>query len=230
VLRSLLHRIDNQIPISNTWFIVNLTEIVGAQSRRPSGLLGRVMGLLMNWRHRPLSQWAIGLMSIQPDDFVLDIGCGGGVAIGEIARIATNGFVAGVDYSEIMVRQALKHNAAAVCATRVEIRNGSISNLPFKDESFDKAYAIESFNFWPDPIAGLKEVHRVLRPRGLVAIATGWSKEMPNQQKYEAMAHKMCFSLYSGSQIVEMLTAAGFPQAQFTVKAGKHWLCAVGAK
>jgi ubiquinone/menaquinone biosynthesis C-methylase UbiE len=226
----LLHRIDNQISISNTWFIVNLTEIVGAQSRRPSGLLGRLMGLLMNWRHRPLSQWTIELMSIQPDDFVLDIGCGGGVAIGEIAKIATNGFVAGVDYSEIMVRQALKYNSAAVCEMRVAVKNGSISNLPFKDESFDKAYAIESFNFWPDPIAGLKEVHRILRPRGLVAIATGWSREMPNQQKYEAVARKMRFSLYSGSQVVEMLTAAGFLQAQFTVKAGKSWLCAIGVK
>lgn len=228
--RSWLRRIDNQISISNTWFIVGLAEIVGAQTRRPSGLLGRLMGLLMNWRHRPLSQWTIGLMNIQPDDFVLDIGCGGGMAIKEIAKIATSGFVAGVDYSEIMVQQALKHNAAAVGTKRVAIKNGSISNLPFKDESFDKAYAIESFNFWSDPIAGLKEVHRVLRPQGLVAIATGWSKEMPNQQKYVAMARKMRFSLYSGSQVVEMLTAAGFSQAQFTVKAGKNWLCAIGVK
>jgi len=188
------------------------------------------MGLLMNWRHRPLSKWTIRLMDIQPDDFVLDIGCGGGMAIKEIAKIATSGFVAGVDYSEIMVQQALKHNAAAVCAMRVAIKNGNISNLPFKDGSFDKACAIESFNFWPDPIVGLKEVHRVLKPKGLVAIATGWSREMPNPQKYVAIARKMRFSLYSGSQVVEMLTAAGFPQAQFAVKAGENWLCAIGVK
>ena len=286
VQRSSLHRIDNQISISNTWFIVdpvasfrsgqrkvsyslgfpqelgflksgeqrvrlfrrqaiqtlqckevysrkkivNLTEVLGAQSRKPSGLFGRLMGLLMNWRHRPLSKWTIELMNIQPDDFVLDIGCGAGMAIEEIAEIATSGFVAGVDYSEIMVRQALKHNAASVRAMRVVIKNGNISMLPFQDESFDKACAIESFNFWPDPIAGLKEAHRVLRPKGLVAIATGWSKEMPKQQKYVAMAHRMRFSLYSGSEMVEMLTAAGFLQAQFTVKAGKNWLCAIGVK
>ena len=145
---------------------MNLAGVVGAQTRKPNGLLGRWMGLLMNWSHRPLSKWTIEQMKIQPDDFVLDIGCGGGMAIKEITKIATNGFVAGVDYSETMVKQALKHNAAAVCATRVEIRNGSISNLPFKDASFDKAYAIESFNFWPDPVAGLKEVHRVLKPTG----------------------------------------------------------------
>jgi len=169
-------------------------------------------------------------MDIQPDNFVLDIGCGGGMAIKEMAKIVTGGFVAGVDYSEIMVQQALRHNAAAVCAMRVAIKNGNISNLPFKDESFDKACAIESFNYWLDPIAGLREVHRVLRPRGLVAITTGWSKEMHNPQKYIAMAQKMRFPLYSGPEMVEMLTTAGFSQAQFKLKAGKHWLCAIGVK
>ncbi len=169
-------------------------------------------------------------MNIQPDDFVLDIGCGGGMAIREIAKITTNGFVAGVDYSETMVRQALKHNSSAVCATRVEIKNGSISNLPFKDEAFDKAYAIESFNFWSDPISGLKEVYRVLKPGGLIAVATGWSKEIPNQQKYAAMARKMRFPLYSGAEMMDMLTTAGFPQTQFEFRAGKNWLCTMGVK
>ena len=209
---------------------MTLIEILGAQSRKPSGLLGRLMGSLMNWRHRPLSRWTIELMNIRPDDFVLDIGCGGGMAIKEIAKIAKVGVVAGVDYSKIMVQQALKRNATAVQAMRVVIKYASISNLPFEDESFDKACAIESFNFWPEPIAGLKEVHRVLRCKGLVAIATGWSKEIPNHQKYVAMAHKMRFSLYSGPEMVEMLTAAGFPRAYFELKAGSNWLCAIGVK
>ena len=209
---------------------MNLAGVVGAQSRKPSGLLGRFMGFLMNWNHKPLSKWTIRLMDIKSDDFVLDIGCGGGMAIKEVAKITASGFVAGVDYSETMVQQALKHNSSAVYSTRVEIKNGSISNLPFKDETFDKAYAIESFNFWPDPVAGLKEVHRILKPKGLVAISTGWSKEMPNQRKYTAMAQKMRFSLYSGSEMVDMLTAAGFPQAQLEFQAGKNWLCTIGVK
>lgn len=209
---------------------MNLIEILAAQSRNPSGLLGRLMGPLMNWRHRPLSRWTIALMNIQPDDFVLDIGCGAGMAIKEVAKIATNGAVAGVDYSTIMVQQALKCNVAAVRAMRVVIKHGNISKLPFEDESFDKACAIESFNFWPDPIAGLKEVHRVLRPKGLVTIAMAWSKEMTNHHKYVAIGHKMYFSLYSGPEIVEMLTAAGFHQVLFELKAGKNWLCTTGVK
>ena len=58
-------------------------------------------------------------MDIQPTDHVLDAGCGSGVAIKLIAEIAMEGFVAGIDYSETMVQQSRKSNAAAVQAGRV---------------------------------------------------------------------------------------------------------------
>jgi 2-polyprenyl-3-methyl-5-hydroxy-6-metoxy-1,4-benzoquinol methylase len=51
-------------------------------------------------------------MDVRPGDHVLDIGCGGGMAIKQMAKIAVDGFVAGVDHSEIMVQQALRCNAA----------------------------------------------------------------------------------------------------------------------
>jgi len=188
------------------------------------------MGPLMNWGHRPLSRWTIELMSIKPDDSVLDIGCGGGRTIRDIAKIVTGGVVSGVDYSELMVQQALKCNATAARAMHVVIKYGNTSKLPFEDESFNKACAIETFHFWPDPVVGLKEVHRVLRPKGLAAIATAWSKEIPNHQKYSAIARRMRFPLYSGSEMIGMLNAAGFSRAYFEFKTGSNWLCAIGIK
>jgi ubiquinone/menaquinone biosynthesis C-methylase UbiE len=206
------------------------SKVFGAQFRKPSGWLGWLMGPLMNWRHRPLSRWTIELMDIQPNSYILDIGCGGGMTIKEITRIATGGFVAGVDYSDIMVQQALKRNAAAVGAERVAVKRGDISNLPFDDASFDRACAIESFNYWPEPVAGLKEVHRVLKDRGLVAITTAWNKELGDQPKYAAMAQKMRFPLYAGVEMVAMLTAAGFSEVRVRLKDGRGWLCATGVK
>jgi len=195
-----------------------LMRVFGDQCRKPSGLLGGLMGPLMNWRHRPLSRWTIEMMGIQPHSSILDIGCGGGMTIKEMARLATGGFVAGVDYSEVMVRQALKRNAAAVGAERVAVKSGDISNLPFEDAIFDRACAIESFNYWPEPVAGLREVYRVLKDGGLVAI------------KYAAMAQKMRFPLYAGDEMVVMLNAAGFSEVQFRLKDGRGWLCTVGVK
>jgi len=209
---------------------VPFMRVFGAQCRKPSGWLGGLMGPLMNWRHRPLSRWTIELMGIQPHSSILDIGCGGGMTIKEMARLATSGFVAGVDYSEVMVRQALKRNAAAVGAERVAIKRGDISNLPFEDAIFDRACAIESFNYWPEPVAGLREVYRVLKDGGLVAITTAWNKDMDDQPKYAAMAQKMRFPLYAGAEMVAMLTAAGFSKVQCRLKDGQGWLCTVGVK
>ena len=206
---------------------------MGKQARKPSGWLGKVMfGHMAAWGHRPLTRWAISFLDVQPTDHMLDVGCGGGMAIQLIARITLEGFAAGVDYSEEMVQQARKRNSAAVRAGRVEIKHGNIAALPYNDESFDKVIAVETFYFWPDPAANLKEVHRVLKPGGLVALAMEGSTESPDQQKQIALAARMEFPIYSGAEMAEMLTAAGFSQAWFESVPDKAsgWLCALGAK
>jgi ubiquinone/menaquinone biosynthesis C-methylase UbiE len=209
-------------------------EIIGAQARKPSGWFGKITGHSMAWEHKPLIKWATAIMDIQPTDHVLDVGCGSGVAIKLIAQIAVEGFVAGVDYSEEMVQQALRRNAAAVRAGRVEIRLGDVAALPYDDESFDKVIATETFYFWPDPTANLQEVRRVMRPGGLVALAMEGSKESAKRQKQmEQMAARMEFPLYSGAEMAEMLTAAGFSRAWFESAPEKgwwSWLCGLGVK
>ena len=133
---------------------MGLIEKLGTQFRKPSGLIGRIMGHWMNWQHSRLTKWAIQLMDVRPDDHVLDIGCGGGIAIKRIAKIAVDGVVAGVDYSEIMVQQALQCNAATVRAGRMTVKPGSISALPYEDESFDKVYAHEPLQYGQITIKG----------------------------------------------------------------------------
>ena len=216
-------------------------KMLGRQSRKPSGWFGKMFGHSMAWGHRPLTNWGIGFMDIQPTDRILDVGCGSGMAIKLIARIAVDGFVAGIDYSEVMVQQALKRNAAAVRAGRVEVRHGNISALSYDDEFFDKVIGVETFYFWPDPVANLKEARRVLRspepaegkPGGLVALAMEGSKDSPNRQEYMAqVALRMEFPIYSGAEMEERLTAAGFSRAWFESAPDKGWgwLCALGVK
>jgi ubiquinone/menaquinone biosynthesis C-methylase UbiE len=140
------------------------------QFGRPSGLLGRLAGYLMSKTDED-DRWVVELLDVRPDDRVLDIGSGPGVTLALIARRATAGFVAGVDPSGVMVRQATERNRAAVQAGRVELRPGSASSLPYPDAHFTKACAVHSLYFWPSVEAGLREVHRVLAPDGLHVLA-----------------------------------------------------------
>jgi len=162
---------------------------------RPQGLLGRVGGIIMARTNQRCAAWVIALLAIQPHDRVLEVGFGPGVGIQLLARSASAGYVAGVDVSAAMVAQATTRNAHAIARGRVDVRHGAVERLPFADETFDKALAINSMQVWTDAGAGLREMWRVLKTGGRIALG---------------------FTPYSGQSkrgLPEMLTAAAFTEA-----------------
>jgi len=145
--------------------------------------------------NRSIAARAIALLDVQPHDSVLEIGFGPGVGIELLARVVSSGRVAGVDDSEEMVEQARVRNAEAIKHGRVALWRGSVESLPFENDTFDKALAINSMQVWPDAVAGLRETWRVMKPDGRVVLG---------------------FTSHSGQPkegLTEMLTAAGFAGA-----------------
>ena len=147
---------------------------LAGQFGRPHGLGGHLAGWVMAHRssNRRRNRWAVSLLDVQPTDRVLEIGFGPGIAIGELSRLAIQGQVYGVDHSEVMVRQARRRNATAVRSGRVELRAGSVEDLPTLDEPVDKILAVNSMGFWPEPVERLKELRARLRPGGWIAIVS----------------------------------------------------------
>ena len=152
---------------------VTLTTTRGdwrSQFAFPTGWLGTLVGLAMAVKSRERSLWVLSLLDLQPDDRVLEIGFGPGVDVQRASRIAA--FVAGIDHSAVMAQQARRRNRTAMRAGRVDVRQGTIAApLPFADGAFTKVFAINSYQFWPDPVASVRQLRRVLRAEGLLAIA-----------------------------------------------------------
>jgi ubiquinone/menaquinone biosynthesis C-methylase UbiE len=107
---------------------------------------------------------------VRPRDHVLEIGFGPGRLIAALAESAGEGAVLGADHSDTMVRQALARNREAARAGRVALCRARVSRLPFEEARFDRVCAVNSFQFWPAPEQDLREVRRVLKPGGLLAI------------------------------------------------------------
>jgi len=140
-----------------------------SQFAKPTGLTGRMVGRLMAMKNRDRSLWVFSMLDLRPTDRVLEIGFGSGA---DIARASgTAAFVAGVDHSEVMVRQATRRNAPAIRAGRVNVQLGSAGKLSYPDSSFDKVFAINSAQFWKDMAKPLEEIGRVLKPGGWLALA-----------------------------------------------------------
>jgi SAM-dependent methyltransferase len=145
-----------------------------AQFHHPTGGIGHIAGWTMGRRSSNVARnrWAVQLLDVQPTDRVIELGCGPGVAVAALADRAVRGLVVGVDHSQVMIGQAGRRNRAAVRAGRVRLVNTPVERLSSLDGRFDAALAVNTVGMWADPTARLREVARLLRPGGRIALVS----------------------------------------------------------
>jgi SAM-dependent methyltransferase len=145
-----------------------------AQFHHPTGSGGHVAGWIMSWRSSNVARnrWAVQLLDVQPTDRVIELGCGPGVAIAALATRAIRGLVVGVDHSQVMIRQAHRRNRAAIKAGRVRLIHAPVESLAINDGQFDAALAVNTVGMWPEPTDRLRELGRLLRPGGRIALVS----------------------------------------------------------
>lgn len=111
------------------------------------------------------------VLDVRRGDEVLEIGHGPGGLIRLLAGRTGARLIRGVDPSPEMVAYATRVNRAAVRAGRVQLSLGTAERTGLPDRSMDRVVTVNNVAIWPDLDAGLREVHRVLRPGGSVVIA-----------------------------------------------------------
>lgn len=219
----------------------NPYQLLQENFRRPVGGAGSLVGHLMTVQHRTLTVWSIEHLDVRRSHRILDIGSGSGMAVQLLSRRADLGFVAGVDYSEVMVRQATRRNAEGIARGRVAVQQGDAMQLPYEDEEFDRVSAIETFYFWPDPERGLAEALRVLKPGGLFAVTLEMSREMASEptliqrffgRRFTEKSERDGLHILSGADLTGMLERAGFEDTRFVSEPRRSlgWVCAIGRK
>jgi SAM-dependent methyltransferase len=116
---------------------------------------------------RQLSPLLADLAGVAPGQRVLDVGSGPGSLIAELVHRVGAPNVTAIDPSEPFVLAARARNPG------VDVRHGSAEALPFADRAFDAALAQLVVHFMSDPVAGITEMARVTRERGVV-VACVW--------------------------------------------------------
>lgn len=154
----------------------------------------------------------VALAGIREGEVVLDLGCGGGMDVFLAARqVGAAGRVIGVDMTAEMLERAIA-GQQKLGLTNVEFHQTTIDQLPLPDNSVDCVISNCVINLVPDKPAVFREILRVLKPGGRVAISDIALKQpLPFEVKESVEAYVGCIS---GATLIEeyrsLLDQAGF--------------------
>lgn len=200
-------------------------------ARKPEGELGDKLLERMNRSHENLAQWVCSQLNIEKNDYILDIGCGGGVNVKRFAEIISDdGKVVGLDYSDVSVEKTTKLNEEFIKEGKVEVVEGSVSEMSFDDGTFDMVTGFETIYFWPNFIEDLKEVNRVLKKDGVLCFGNEARHEDGEMDKYDDLIDLLDMKIYTDEVLEKSLESAGFKEIELNKNPDNSWICIKAVK
>lgn len=199
-----------------------------SQTRKPEGVLGKMMLSGMNSGHARLADWGFSHLPVMHPAKAVDLGCGGGRNAGELLKRYPNAHVTAVDYSKLSVEKAKEYNRSMIAAGRCTVIQGDVSDLSLPSDSFDLATAFETIYFWPGLDRCFSEVAKILKPGGLFMICNESDGRDATSLKYEKIIDGM--KNHTIKDIEKSLRAAGFTEVKSAHHSSKPWITVLAVK
>ena len=203
---------------------------LSGQCRKPTWWTGRLFLSIMNARHSRLTDWGLSHVSLERHFTMLDVGCGGGKTISKLAAAANAGKVYGIDYSAASVAVARHTNRQRIQTGQVDIRLGSVSQLPFPDSTFEIVTAVETHYYWPNPVEDLREILRVLKPGGRLVVIAEAYRSRPSDVLVQPVMKLLRARYWSVAEHRELFSSAGYAEIEIVEERSRGWICAIGTK
>lgn len=175
---------------------------IARQAAFPRGVLGWIVAQIMSRETRWENRKSVDRLELCRDDDVLEIGCGHGANLTDIADRAPDGLVVGVDPSKTMTSIARRRGRGG----NIKIYEAGVEAMPFRDHSFDCALSVHTIYFWPDAVAALSEIRRVVRPGGRLVICCRTTLD----PKFADAAPEPVYKNRSVDEVREILELSGW--------------------
>ncbi len=208
---------------------MSFSAFFSKQARKPSGIFGRFVGSrIFDKKNIELNDFMRELLTIQKDDHIMEIGFGTGRLMSEMAELANQGVVEGIDFSDVMVSVAQKRNMKHITNGRIIIRQGDFDEISYDNNRFDKICSANTIYFWQNPEKTLQKILNILKIGGKLVLG------FHDKTHLEKMSlSRDVFRFYSQDDVRTLLINAGFTvRVDILSKEGKQAVsyCAVAVK
>ncbi len=174
---------------------------LASQLRQPSGNKGIEIADMMNATNINMTIHSIKRLTLSSGNSVLELGHGNCGHLTHLMEQSTEMNYTGLELSELMHQEAQRINQLHIENKQAAFHLYDGEIIPFDDNSFDKIFTVNTIYFWPQPVAMLNELYRVLKPQGLLNITfaeRSFMQQLPFTQ--------FGFELYDSEKIKELIS------------------------
>lgn len=183
---------------------------IGKQFRHPSGILGRIISLLMKKGNMQSYDKILHELEIKDNDIIFEIGYGHGLGIKRILS-NNNCYISGIDFSELMYKEATRRNKTFIDDKKLELSLGDFLNFKMKSDYYDKIFCINVVYFWDNLDNPFSKIRDSLKKDGVFCFSMA-HRDTLNKLKY---TKDNIFNKYTIEQVVDKLNLSGFEEIDY---------------
>ncbi|MEI7500400.1 MAG: class I SAM-dependent methyltransferase [Bacteroidota bacterium] len=197
-----------------------MLSFIGNQFRKPSGFLGRIVSFLMKKGNKSAYDNIIRELEIKRDDRILEIGYGHGIGIDIICK-NYDCLVTGIDFSELMFREAQLRNKRHIENNKLVLNFGDYLDFKCPPESFNKIFFINVIYFWNNIEKPFKKIKDELKQDGMLCI---YMDHRDDLKKLKFTTDDI-FNKYTIDYVSEELKRLGFKNIDYKFDNGYYIKC-----
>jgi cyclopropane fatty-acyl-phospholipid synthase-like methyltransferase len=191
--------------------MIDMLRIIGNQFKKPTGLLGKIISKIMIKGNSPDYDKIIPELDIKQNDSILEIGYGHGLGVNRISS-DYDCHITGIDFSELMFREATKRNKKNISNKKVELKLGDFLKFEIIPDQYDKVFCVNVIYFWDNLVEPFTKIKTGLKDNGVLCLFMA-KVDFIKKMKFTKDG---IFNKYSLDQVVDELKIAGFEKISYT--------------
>ncbi len=187
-----------------------MLRIIEKQFRQPEGIIGRIISFLMRKNNSNAYDRIINKLDIKDNENIFEIGYGHGYGVERILS-KNNCFVSGIDFSELMNKEALERNNKNIDNGKAKLYYGDFLKYEIDSNLYDKIFFMNVIYFWDNLEIAFSKIRIGLKEKGNFC----FYMDHPDELIKQGFTKDDIFNRYTIEQVVDKLKLSSFNEINY---------------